>query len=842
MSPRMSQRLGRRSTAGNGVRLLVDNFEGINIEKGVLTRPENSFKRLDNFDLVKVGAIRKIKGNKRLTVDGGQADSAIVAMRDFQSVPSGPERLVVIAISGKLYISGLAADPISLINLAALTTVPLDTAPFVVSLPVRNSSNAFQQYIFVTLGDLGPPKKFDGVNTTRVGVLNPADMFSDPHEHSLVIPQLLYTDPALTAEIYQYTSPDPRQGIPVVQGKRYRYSWYNPTTRHDSSLAPLYVDPVSTYYGIPVPASGTSKPGGIVVTTPAAPYVMAVPLFFNAIPRTPSTAIVPPDVDGVYTHIRIWSTRDGAQEYYLVATIRNESGTIVSDDDGAVPVSGRRYGYPLIGDPVGAYLNYKPLYDGYGPIGDGIIPINGVYQNVFRHNEVTINLVVSGTIGVASLTVSKSSGSTVMKGVFVLPDDSTEYAIISVAGAGPVYVWTLDKPLAKTATVNNLVSILWILPAGDQELIVPYTDVPGPNADRANDPPPNASWGAVYQNRLFLVDAADPTRLVYSRIGHYEDFPPDNVFRFVQADYDPITAVLAGRQVGYVSEGADQRLVVGKERTSAQITGTDNTNFQLQPLFSETGIRHKRTAIVIAGFLVVLSRRGLELLEDQRPIFIGQVIKDIIDAIQFQDNIGPTFASDRRDNQLLFGVDLASADSVLQTVENNAIILMREPALDADGRFGSPFSKITALPGPFGVLHESGFGSALRILLGTENGDIHQIFTGGVNEAASLTTPVVAIAETQPLPQSDTTTRKIFRSVRFEGNNISNDTGWKIEFSVDEGITWTAIRRMWEETLIGCVGKQLVMRITHDRIVEGSEELPMISNYELLYTRIGGSR
>lgn len=815
--------------------LPVPSVQGINVERGVLARPFSSFVILENFDLVKPGTIRKCRGNKLLTTD--PAAAAIVAFRDFQTTANGAEITVYVAANGFLYISGMTADPITLNFKASLTAgVQLEEAPFLVSLPFPNESfTDFVQYCIITLGSLAEIQKFDGVDVTRLGIENPTDTWDVLYKHSAAIPQNLYTN-VEAGVIFQYTTPNPAQGVPVTIGRRYRWSWFNPTTKHDSSLAALHqeqfvVDTLLSPSAVAIPIK--NKAAGTVITAQNAPFVMAVPIFLDNKPNSYTFEDIPPP-DAGYTKIRFWATRDGQVEYFLVPRLYDYDGVVITDEDSAVNLTDLKYGIENFTGNVGVH---KCVFDGFIPRYSESLSAPVEYNVVQKYN------VIGGAVGTPTLAVTHDTGvnpTPFRRAQFMLPGDPTVYAITAQSGGGPNYAWTISPVLAKAAVGGDDVLFLFTQPTADSSLVDPFAESTGLNSDRENDPPPKASWGVVYNNRLYVLPAEDKTQLRYSRIGRYESFPPDNVFRFIQADYDPITALLAGRQVGLVSEGADQRLVVGKPRSTAAITGTDISNFTLGPLFPETGIVHKRAAIVLSGSVVALTRRGIELLEEQRPAFIGTSIKDITDRIHYMDPFGPCFAIDRRDNVLLLGVDLNPPDDLL-TVQINNIIMMREPRFGQDGVLESPYSILTAIPGgALGCLFESGFGPDIRILAGADDGNVYQLFTGGLNGA----TPVIARAQTQPLPQDDIDQRKVFHTLRLDGNNINDDDGWFVRFSTDDGAagTWTELRRLYRETLIGLVGKQLTIEISHQHEVEVGVDAPQISNFKLIYTNVGEGR
>lgn len=835
-------------------KLQILDFQGIDIERGVQVRSENSFAELENFDLVKPGVIRKVKGNKRLTIDSLTNDQ-VVALRDWQAIPGGTEYLVVVSAGGSLYLSGVNDDPITLSLIGDLYTPAsfMDEAPYIVSLPFMYEGEK-RQFIVVTVGTKGFPQKWDGVaplqaDITRLGIENPGDAFTEPYEHSLAAPQLFYLDvgtfppPLSQLTIYLYATPNPNQGVPIVSGRQYRAVWYNPKTGHRSSLFPLHLGTLNyeaTLGAYIVVAA--NKPLGVVQSTPDASFIMAVPLLLdNGSNHDPTVAIDIPSPG--YTHIQIFATLDGGQDFFLVPRIFDKYGELITNEDGAISIdiNNLNYGFGVSSGVFPDGLNKEtPLYDGYIPLIENTEP---KWNAPVKYDDL-IDYTVDGAGQSGTTLVVNRNGLSVsiMTGYFALPSDVNTYRIVSTTG-GANPTWTIFPALAFSPGAGDPITPVFIKPITDQNLLAstPFNDSGEQPFDRINDPPPMSSWGVVYQNRLFLLDAEDKTRVVYSRIGDYESFPPNNVFRFTQADFDPITALIAGRQVGLVSEGADQRLIIAKQQSTYQVTGTSILDFALTGLFPETGIVHKRAAITVGGFMAVLSKQGIMVIESQRPIFIGTKIKDLVDRIKLEE-YGPCFAIDRRENQLLLGVDLIEDTPAPPAASITKIISMREPRGGQEGGLLSPFATINLLPTFISVIQESGFGDTVRMLMGGYDGHIYQLFTGGtkVNEN-NVAAPVVATAITQELPQLDKESRKLYRRVYFEGNNVDDDPGWVISFSVDRGVTYTDEIKMYDENLIGLVGKTLIVKIRH--IDEADEDnLPQLSNMMLEYSVIGEAR
>src|SRR6185369_11160459 len=233
----------------------------------------------------------------------------------------------------------------------------------------------------------------------------------------------------------------------------------------------------------------------------------------------------------------------------------------------------------------------------------------------------------------------------------------------------------------------------------------------------------------------------------------------------------------------------------------------------IQSMFAETGIVHKRAAVVVGGYFVGLSRQGIELFEGQQPIFVGTKIRDLIDQVNLLDNFGPCFITHRQDDLLLLGVNLTTPEDVTQP-QIDTIFLMRRP-ITGDGNFASPFSEMVQLPTRLGVMLETGFGGDVSVVAAGVDGFLYKLFTSGLNGAGEI---IIGTAETQLLPHDDKESRKMFRRLRFDGNSVFLGSGWAVQFSVD-GSAFTPIRPMLAETLIGLVGRQIVVRMIHNEVV-----------------------
>mgnify|MGYP001605011166 CR=1 FL=1 len=808
-------------------RMLLGDFQGINIERSVLVRPENSWAELENFDLVKPGVIRKILGNKLITSEPIPNDF-FVALADYQKVVTGAKFIAGISAAGTLYhaVPG-SGDPLLFISDGELYPAAngvLAEAPYVVSLSFEEDGENVQ-YLVITLDSKDFPKKWNGLAITRLGVVNPTDTWTILYQHSAIIPINSGSAPGQI----QYLTDNELYGIPITVGRQIRWSWYNPTTGHDSSLAALsqteWIIPAGA---IDIDTPQISRPAGIVKGLFGKNFVMAYFITLDNLPDRSLTNFVLPPQPG-YTQIRYWATRDGGEVFYLLPKLYDNFGLVISDENGAVNINEISYGlqYTLFDAP-----NNGVVYDGFIPITeDG--PVEPSFAVVLL-----ANVVGGGQTGNTLNVLLTAEGVSLKRSHIRIGTDTTVYAVLDVTVGAPDQL-VISPDLVTSPPDGAEIRPIFTLPTPDTLLITQFDDGTEQPFDRVNDPPPMACWGAVYQNRLFLLDL-DKITLWYSRLGRYESFPPLNFFRFSRGDFDPITAILTGRQVGLVSEGADSRLIIAKEESTYQITGTSVLDFAVTSLFSETGILHKRAAIVLGGYTVVQSRQGLEVLQGQMPFFIGTKIKDLIDLTHIEE-YGPCFALDRKNEQVLMGLDfVANTSEELPAAGITRIITMRSPRQIQDGSL-SPFATITTIPGgPLAVIQECGFSDTTRILCAGFDGNIYQLFIGGLNVVAGGDPePVIAVAISQQLPQSDRESRKIFRRVRFDGNGAGNNSGWMISYKVDDALYTTEVE-MFDECLIGRVGKQITIKMRH--ITEVFDPPPQLSNMTLDYALIGEAR
>lgn len=833
------------------VRLEITNFGGLNIERGALVRPSNTFRLIENWDLVREGGIRKSRGLKLLGplipfVDSPQPlEHPIVAFRDYRRTPAEDGVLIAVDKAGVLYSLPLYDEFFigGFPTLNLLDSGEVSESPFL-AIVQGNYNNETIQYLIITLDSQDYPKKYDGTTVTKLGIDRPDKNWTIDSERSIIV------------RIIETTA-DEDLGIASNRGHKYRWRFYNPITKHFSSPAPLSdrTGKIRTYVGDTNDTLDELLGQALGVSFgPDSRYVREVRLSIDDPPGADGEQWNDPDVyldwiNNGYTKIRIERTRDGADEFYFLPRLYDRFGCLITDDEGNIDINTGRF--QLFGNSES--LDYESVSDGYVSL-----------RNPNQSYDWTVNggAQSGGVLKVKiDTTLDLSAGSQGVAKIIRISNDPTNYCITAAEFdaeiSGTVDSWnlTIEPSLQQTPADGAEISFVDLLPVLDEELN-PLNTVP---PDHANDPPPKASWGAIYQNRLFLVDALDKTRLVFSEVADFQSFPPENVFNFLDEDLAPITAVLASKAIGLVSEGADTKLIVGKERSTAQIAGTGRpeiisslggvttTDFDRRPLHAETGIVAKKAARVVEESLIALTRRGLETLEAQQPQFIGAIIRELTDTIEIEGGFGPSFAVDRKRGQIIAAVrlpDIELVDEGAPDNDQNRLILIRTPFLRGDqGGLISPFTVYT-LPTDICCVYESGSGDNVRLLAGGANGLIYELFKDGIQTALIdsqyVDSPVEAVIETQELPVEEKEQRKIFRRVRFDGVDL--DENWKISFSVDKGQTFTAEKQMRNDNLIGLTAKTIIIRIKHNGEIKESEELPFLSNMSLEMIPIGRAR
>ena len=816
--------------------LELTELTGLDLDRGVLVRPIESFSRLENFDVSTPGSIRKTGGISEFSSPTLGSGSVIAGIFDHRNYGTGAYIQAIISSVGRFVniTGGLESFLVQDHNAEQLD-------PFMVEWVWEGT--AFVDPINHTVYTRGPNQRpavfyYDtgtaSYKTRDLGVSNPEDDYdsSKNYHHALV-------------SVYHFASPDPGKGVYLGSGgRRYTWTWYDSVRKHDSSPAPYHLGdandiyPITAVPGMNIPADIDAggvifpirKPGSFSIIQPSElyPYVTEIQLSINegstwgdnAAVEQPSYGKTGPG-DAIYDKIRIWATKDGGDELFLVPKLYDTVGNLLSDNEGAIAVSDVSVdpGFPgAMFDGITATLSNDWVLDGIHLAGN------------------------------TSITVKQSGGITGSEGTarpvplfdrFTVGDNATVYTLDQLTTPTK---WELrgDDELQVPIQFEDETEIHpLVIPVTPREaLLIPYLDSTEEQFGQHN-PPPKSSNGAVYQNRLWLVDDDDPNRLWFSLIGDFRNFPSENWFDFISDDEDEITALIIGREQGELIDGIQTRLIVAKAQSSFQIGGTSFADFQIAPLLPGVGLVGKHAATVVSGRVVGLTRRGLEIFDDVRPLYFGRQVEVLVDTIVRADQLTMPKMIHSRDRGL--GL-LMYKDSDATAYNNNILLYSTDPKNLLKDK--SPFSRITGLVDAEGdpvemlTMKESGQGDNVNILVAGDDNIIYKLF--------SQVEPVESIAETQELPDQNREKWKYFDHLRVEGNEDLSE--WTVTFTVktDTGTFVIGPVELKRKTLIGTSGYTVKVKFVHNKAIvtsyyDGGDTV-YLHNIALSYTIAGESR
>lgn len=337
-----------------------------------------------------------------------------------------------------------------------------------------------------------------------------------------------------------------------------------------------------------------------------------------------------------------------------------------------------------------------------------------------------------------------------------------------------------------TTTVYDGVAASNIAPAPDQLMVNPPSGAPAPGA---NDPPPAAIWGAIYQNRLWLL-APDGVTLWFSNLGDFQSFDIDNFFSMSQYLFDYVTAIVP----------LSDRLVVFGKNNARQITGTDFSDFVEVPIDARRGCLGYRAAINDGDVVYALSSQALVRLAfaESGPPFVGDRIKPLTDTIQPGSWLSiVNMEIDTKRSQLLFAVKINGL------FFNDQIIVI-------DLSRPSPFTVLKTFVNEIVTLRELEDANGNKeIYYSCADKNVYYLHSqGGPGQT------LAAVLETQLLPLTDWNVAKVFKSLEMFGSDMTN---WSVAISTD-GVNFGPSRKFQPGGFrlpLGQGAKQIVLQFTH---------------------------
>lgn len=345
--------------------IVVQGFSGLNLKVDLVNRPPNSWRRLENCDLYVPGSIRKVFGPLKY---GPLQPSLILNFAEYKPTGKAPVQLIGIGEDGNLYdlttgtMYPTGIGPISdppWMGMLPGTLIPFEfiawqkTFAVTANEAVAKYSVDGNLYIFVAQngGFTGAQEPTwplpggtvldGGVTWSNIGLRDSVDF---KHNYLVILPptgQPVKFDGTTTTEIgvsapgvqlgilnYKQTTSGAR-GITINAGRLYAWTWFNPTTLHESSPSPLLGS--VTFFATDVSALVT-KLGDFL------PALVGNAFYSQVTLGIPAIAITPPIGSG-YDHIRIYATKDGGAELFLIQTIYDDQGDVITDANGAISIS-----------------------------------------------------------------------------------------------------------------------------------------------------------------------------------------------------------------------------------------------------------------------------------------------------------------------------------------------------------------------------------------------------------------------------------------------------------------------------------------------------------------------
>lgn len=695
---------------------------GLELDAPEHVRPVGSFQLLENFELTRAGTIRKFRGIEQIAEV--VYDTPIVAVISYKG--SAARKIYGLAQSGKMYdlVAGTLAVDFG-VSFGAEARIVVYEGP--ANDVGGGSGQAVHQYLLV-FGNAGqPPYRWDPEGEVSIFNTNPAQIGVDPPTTDLMMD-------------YAFVVSAEHLGInttPYIQpliAKQFQWTFYNRALNHDSSPSP--VGPISVF--TPQSYVQIIEP----VTYQIEDAIVGIQLRVDLTDPTIATA----QARG-YHEIRLWETRDGSEEFYLVTDFSNYTpGAEATIPIALLIIEGGRI-------LLGANRAQDGNQDFFAP--DGSL-ISTPYVNTNLYNPTDIGGLPPGGI----------------------------------------------VPFERSSRLMY-----------DPEL-VDFAPLDG-----QNDPPADVIWGTVYQNRLVLIDAATPSKLVFSKSGEFSSFPSDNFITMLVPSGEPLTAV----------ETEFASLMMGRAGSLSRMTGVDFQDFAVTSVDAQVGIIARRLVAAMAGRLYFVSRRGIEYFMMDMPQLIGERIDPLIERLQQNlSQYGVMAVDAQRGNLMLAG-----------TLDSDVLMVVMDSVLAGGGDEGpSPFSTFR--------IHEGQSVTAMseliyvneqeEMVLALNNKRVYLMHKGN--------SQVSAQAITNPIPQDDYQSDKTFQILRMEPPTGNEDDfrDFQFRYSVD-GRDFSPLRPLRRYNRIGARGRTIRFGFTHFMPVAlDVDDVPMLGDMYLEYTRMDEGR
>jgi hypothetical protein len=454
-------------------------------------------------------------------------------------------------------------------------------------------------------------------------------------------------------------------GYSPISGRAYVFTYYNPNTLHDSSPSP-FVGPTK-FTNLDNAGNQKQLTGSIL---PPLPMPLSTKEQFKSYQSVylegPLSALTPAYGDG-YTCIRCWATEDGGATFFLLDTLYDNAGNVVTNGDGSIPIATLQAlsaanawtGFAPLPTPQNAVATFR-VFDGGGGTSINLIPDpQNLGPESWSETVGTQLSVVPGAsptgqaafeyVGTASAAPDQRYR-TFPIAVIAGQSYTFQGYIDDTNGTGGTVAWDiLDIPgyaaiasyVQADATAgqvggtfvppHNQISVrahVTGVTAPDGEIILlgdpilekgtsisavavtyPTPDtslvLPAPVPQSQNPPPSNCLVGAIFANVLFLVDYNNPSNLYYSNLG---DFNSYGVNAFIQFPSDRTPSIME-------LIATYDRLLVSSGRSIDQVlSNSPNAGFARYPFDPQHGSLSYRGSIPYGSGCFALQDAGIALL------------------------------------------------------------------------------------------------------------------------------------------------------------------------------------------------------------------------------------
>lgn len=715
----------------------------------------------------------------------------------------------------------------------------------------------------------------------------------------MTIGQMGVSMPEMPIELGGFSVTPNLNGYSPSAGRFYLWTLYNPNTLQESSPSPFVGQTKITKVdagGVTVTINGSLLQPLPIPPTPATgnkqPVFSSYQNYYMAIPLS----VLTPSIGQGYSTIRVYATKDGGQNFFLVNTLFDDQGNQISNSDGSIPITllttlqavrGWTDYYPLpesqmlvpsvrvyegsgainlVPDPInlgaaawsattpGPATNAIYVAIGGAPDGSNSFQIDG--PNTTKNVWKSANIAVKSQPYYFQMFLDKSSGTGgTMKVVVQTPGGGALLTLTQSDSTASTLMGTFT-PNAGQRRVQIVVYVQGVTIAADTSLVwadpllqvgttfnatpvnYPTTDasllLPAPTAF-SNNPPPIARAAELFNDAMFFVDDVDPTKIEYSQQGKYESVGLNN---FVRSSTKQGSAILELTKTF-------NRLMVTKERSIEQITSyPPGEPAAVDP---QHGVLSYRSSVPYGTDLFSLMTHGLGKLGPNQAVteagtidvafnalLVGDDIKPLIDSINASTLRAQNITTKMPCPAILNNQDLYLLAYAVGNGFNDNVLLRYMGRTEG-------FSRMTALPNGQQIItiREIQLPNGQTAIMALCADSKSYLLFNGTQDGT-----ITAIAVTQPLPtpqdlsQELIDTRKNFRSLVFEGVGLDSFDVYAatdVQFNPDGTATtfpWGPNRIINNEVDLGFPAKQVVIKIVNAR---SSPVTPVISYINLNY-------